>query len=165
MPGGTSGKCRDRIPYIVRPDGGDSLDPGAHIPDSRRRRQRRRVPWGVATDITERRQAEARVEHLNLASTPCSAASIPLIVRVTERDELLREACRLAIDSGRFKSAWCGWYDETGQVTAIAWAGDAPTLLPRIWPEIAPANHGDTIFTRVSRLNQPVICDDLGVVS
>jgi diguanylate cyclase (GGDEF)-like protein/PAS domain S-box-containing protein len=118
---------------------------------------------GVATDITERRQAEARVEHLNRVYAMLSGVN-SLIVRVTERDELLKEACRLAVDSGRFRSAWCGWYDDTGQVTAVAWAGDTPNLLSRVWPEIAPAFHGDTVFTRVARFNKPVICDDLGVV-
>jgi diguanylate cyclase len=117
----------------------------------------------VATDITERRQAEARVEHLNRVYAMLSGVN-SLIVRVTERDELLKEACRLAVDCGRFRSAWCGWFDDTGQVTAVAWAGDSPNLQSRIWPEIAPASHGDTIFTRVSHLNTPVICDDLGVV-
>jgi diguanylate cyclase (GGDEF)-like protein/PAS domain S-box-containing protein len=118
---------------------------------------------GVATDITERRQAEARVNHLNRVYAMLSGVN-SLIVRVTERDELLKEACRLAVDSGGFRSAWCGWYEETGQVTAVAWAGDTPKLLPRVWPEIAPASHGDTVFTRVARYNEPVICDDLGMV-
>jgi diguanylate cyclase (GGDEF)-like protein/PAS domain S-box-containing protein len=159
--GGTSGN--GSIEYrIVRPDGAVRwiLARTFQIPGDAGTAAR---SVGVATDITERRQAEARVEHLNRVYAMLSGVN-SLIVRVTERDELLREACRLAVDSGRFKSAWCGWYDDTGQVTAIAWAGDAPTLLPRIWPEIAPVNHGDTIFTTVSRLNQPVICDDLGVV-
>jgi PAS domain S-box-containing protein len=59
---------------------------------------------GVATDITERRQAEARVEHLNRVYAMLSGVN-SLIVRITERDELLKEACRLAVDSGRFRSA------------------------------------------------------------
>ena len=118
---------------------------------------------GVATDVTERRQAEARVDHLNRVYAMLSGVN-SLIVRVTERDELLREACRLAVDSGRFRGAWCGWYDDTGGVTAVASAGDTPNLITRVWPEIASTSHGDTVFTRVSRLNKPVICDDLGVV-
>jgi diguanylate cyclase (GGDEF)-like protein/PAS domain S-box-containing protein len=118
---------------------------------------------GVATDITERRQAEARVEHLNRVYAMLSGVN-SLIVRATERDQLLREACRLAVDSGQFRGAWCGWYDATGEVTPVAWAGDAPNLVPRVWPEVAPDSHGDTIFTRVLQLNKPVICDNLGVV-
>jgi diguanylate cyclase (GGDEF)-like protein/PAS domain S-box-containing protein len=117
----------------------------------------------VAADITERRQAEARVEHLNRVYAMLSGIN-SLIVRATERDQLLREACRLAVDSGHFRGAWCGWYDATGEVTPVAWAGDAPNLVARVRPEGAPGSHGDTIFTKVLQLNKPVICDDLGVV-
>jgi diguanylate cyclase (GGDEF)-like protein len=86
-----------------------------------------------------------------------------LIVRVTGRDELFKEACRLAVECGHFNSAWCGWYDDTGTVTPVAWAGDAPNVLTHVWPEIAPTSHADTLFTTASRLQKPVICTDLGV--
>jgi diguanylate cyclase (GGDEF)-like protein len=117
----------------------------------------------VATDITERRQAEARVKHLNRVYAVLSGVNA-LIARVTHRDELFRESCRLAVDSGRFRGAWCGWYDDYGKLTTVASAGDAPVMQPPLWNELAAESHGDTLFTRVSRLNKPVICDDLGVV-
>lgn len=117
---------------------------------------------GVATDITQRKQAEARVEHLNRVYAMLSGVT-SLIVRVTDRDELFKEACRLAVESGGFKSAWCGWNDDTGKVTPIAWAGDAPNLVQRVWPEIASQSHADTVFTAAAHLQKPVICTDLGV--
>ena len=85
---------------------------------------------GVATDITDRKLAEARVEHLNRVYAMLSGIN-SLIVRVTSRDDLFREACRLAVEIGQFKSAWCGWNDASGNVTPVAWAGDAPDLRNR----------------------------------
>jgi diguanylate cyclase (GGDEF)-like protein len=86
-----------------------------------------------------------------------------LIDRITERDELFREACRLAVECGGFKSAWCGWNDLAGTVTPIAWAGDAPNFAQRIWQEIGTTSHSDTVFTTAARLQKPVICTNLGV--
>jgi diguanylate cyclase len=116
----------------------------------------------VATDITERKQAEARVEHLNRVYAMLSGIN-SLIVRITGRDELFREACRLAVESGGFKSAWCGWNEDAGKVTPVAWAGDAPNFAQRIWTDVESCAHGDTVFTTAARLQKPVICTDLGV--
>lgn len=117
---------------------------------------------GIATDITERKHAEARVEHLNRVYAMLSGIN-SLIVRIANRDELFKEACRLAVDSGGFKSAWCGWNDASGKVVPVAWAGDPPNLVQHVWPEIAPASHGDTVFMTASRQQKPVVCTELGV--
>jgi diguanylate cyclase len=89
---------------------------------------------GVATDITDRKVAEARVEHLNRVCAMLSGINSS-IVRVTSRDDLFREACRLAVETGHFKSAWCGWNDASGNVTPVACAGDAPDLSKSTLPE------------------------------
>jgi diguanylate cyclase len=117
---------------------------------------------GIATDVTERKQAEARVEHLNRVYAMLSGVN-SLIVRVTDRNQLFNEACRLAVDSGGFKSAWCGWNDETGKIVPVAWAGDAPNFVQHVLPEIASDSHADTVFITASRLRKPVVCTELGV--
>jgi diguanylate cyclase (GGDEF)-like protein/PAS domain S-box-containing protein len=118
---------------------------------------------GVATDITERKLAEARVVHLNRVYAMLSGIN-SLIVRVTSRDELFNEACRLAVETGRFKSAWCGWNNDDGKVIPVAWAGDAPDLAQPVCPELPAEAHGDTVFMNVSRLQKAVICNDIGVI-
>jgi len=48
-----------------------------------------------------------------------------LIVRVRDREELFREACRIAVEHGGFRMAWIGMADkEAGVVQPIAAAGD-----------------------------------------
>ncbi len=79
---------------------------------------------GVASDITVRKKTEERVERLNRLYAVLSGINT-LIVRAHDRDELLREACRVAIDPGRFSMAWIGLVDrEHARVNPVASAGD-----------------------------------------
>ena len=83
---------------------------------------------GIATDITERKEAEARIEHLNRVYAVLSGIN-SLIVRVQDRNQLLHESCRLAVETGRFRFAWCAWRDAgTREYQQAAWAGDSPEL-------------------------------------
>jgi diguanylate cyclase (GGDEF)-like protein/PAS domain S-box-containing protein len=147
---------------IVRPDGAIRwiLSRTFHIPGEHGIPAR---SIGVASDVTQRKEAEKRIEHLNRVYAMLSGVN-SLIVRVTNRDELFKEACRLAVEDGRFKSAWCGWYEENGKVTPVAWAGDAPNLAQRVWAETESTSHTDTLFMTAARLQTPVICTDLGVI-
>jgi diguanylate cyclase len=61
---------------------------------------------GVVKDITRRKHDEARIVALNRTYAVLSGIN-SLIVRVTERDELLRSACRLVVEHGHFRVAWC----------------------------------------------------------
>ena len=48
-------------------------------------------------DITERKRTAGRIVHLNRVYAVLSGINT-LIVRVNDRDELFREACRIAVD-------------------------------------------------------------------
>jgi diguanylate cyclase (GGDEF)-like protein/PAS domain S-box-containing protein len=117
---------------------------------------------GVATDITQRKQAEAKIEQLNRVHAVLSGIN-SLIVRVADRTELFWEACRIAVEYGRFRMAWCSWLDpETSQVTPIAWAGDGPDLAQAMACKLEAATEGGaSLISAAMRLQQPVICDDL----
>jgi diguanylate cyclase (GGDEF)-like protein/PAS domain S-box-containing protein len=116
---------------------------------------------GVATDITQRKQAEAKIEHLNRVHGMLSGIN-SLIVRVSDRTELFWEACRLAVEHGRFRMAWCSWLDpETSQVTPIAWAGDGEDLAQQLSCKLGAGADPETLIAAALRLQQPVICDDL----
>ena len=69
----------------------------------------------IGEDITEQKRAEIKIKRLNRVYAVLSGINT-LIVRVRDRDELFREACRIAVESGQFPLAW----------VAVAGEGDAP---------------------------------------
>jgi PAS domain S-box-containing protein len=55
----------------------------------------------VKEDITERKQAEKKIDGLNRVYAVLSGINA-LIVRVRDKEELLRGACQIAVEAGRF---------------------------------------------------------------
>jgi diguanylate cyclase (GGDEF)-like protein/PAS domain S-box-containing protein len=70
-------------------------------------------------DISQRRIAENKIIYLNRIYATLSNINA-LIVRVKTRDELLREACRIAVATGEFCKAWIGLLDDTGKKLELA---------------------------------------------
>jgi len=73
-------------------------------------------------DITQRKDAERRIKRLNRVYAVLSGINT-LIVRVRDRDELFREACRVAVEQGGFRLARIGMAGSAG-VESQAFAGD-----------------------------------------
>jgi diguanylate cyclase (GGDEF)-like protein/PAS domain S-box-containing protein len=74
--------------------------------------------------IKERRATEIRIRHLNRILAMQSRMHA-LIVRVHDRDELFREACRIAVEAGAFTMAWIGLQDADGeQIRVVASHGE-----------------------------------------
>jgi diguanylate cyclase (GGDEF)-like protein/PAS domain S-box-containing protein len=79
---------------------------------------------GIATDITERKDAEAKISRLNRVYAVLSEINA-LIVRTRDRKELLNEACRIAVEKGGFAVAWIGQINrDTRNENPVAWAGE-----------------------------------------
>src|SRR5437762_2814310 len=84
---------------------------------------------GIIRDITARKEAEARIHRLHRVYAVLSGINA-LIVRVSDREELFRGACRIAIEAGQFPMAWVGVVDrETKRVKPVAWGGEAEEFL------------------------------------
>ena len=79
---------------------------------------------GIATDITERVRQERKILRLSRMERVLSGVN-SAIVRIGERDELLREACRIAVEDGGFALAWVGSVDgRTHEIRPQAWVGE-----------------------------------------
>ncbi|MGH8250938.1 MAG: GAF domain-containing protein [Steroidobacteraceae bacterium] len=116
---------------------------------------------GIASDVTESRQAAARIEHLNRVYAVLSNINT-LIVRVRQRDELFRESCRLAVQFGRFAVAWIGWLDpKSGAIEPAAWAASANDLAIAVKPALGPDPAEDGIAAAALRTREPQICNDI----
>ena len=117
---------------------------------------------GLMVDITQHKAAEARIARLNRIYSVLSGINTT-IVRVRERQELFDEACRIAVEHGKFTFAWIGTLDaDTQQVTPVARAGRDDGYLSRInlrATEDAPGNCALT--ARALTRRQPAICNDI----
>lgn len=69
------------------------------------------VRWfNTIQDVTEQRRSEEKIRRLNRVYAVLSGINT-LIVRVSDRTELFREACRLSVEEGGFTLAWVGLVD------------------------------------------------------
>ncbi|GIX21817.1 MAG: hypothetical protein KatS3mg121_0600 [Gammaproteobacteria bacterium] len=88
----------------------------------------RAVIRGSVLDISERKQAERRIERLNRTYALLSETN-QAIVRETDTGALLETICRIAVEVGRFRLAWIGLVDAERRLRVAAVAGaDADTV-------------------------------------
>lgn len=124
---------------------------------------------GVSVDITERKRQEQRLARLNHVHTMLSGIN-SAITRIRDRNALLHEACRIAVDDGGFKLASCGYLDkEKMELRPLLWVGDDGGILDDF---CVPFDHGDNggVFTanRKINMNEPFVINkirDAGVYS
>ena len=74
------------------------------------------------TDITERKRAEQRIAQLNRVQAILGGID-HAIVHLSDRQQLLNEICRVAVEKGGFKLAWVGMVAPDGSVQPVAQAG------------------------------------------
>lgn len=78
---------------------------------------------GLAADVTVRKEADDRIRRLNRVHAVLSGINA-LIVRVRDRDELFRDACRIAVEEGGFRMTWIGIVDRSEmKIVPVASAG------------------------------------------
>ncbi len=112
-------------------------------------------------DITERRQAESRIAFLNRVYAVLSGIN-SLIVRVPDRDELFREACRIAVEVGGFRMAMIGIVDQsTMKIIPTASAGKNEALVSAIKSILSSAELAScTMVARAIRDKMPIVSND-----
>src|ERR1700722_4783734 len=120
--------------------------------------------WTIITmvrDVTERKAAENRIAYLNRVYAMLSAIHT-LIVREHNRDELLKEACRIAVENGGFRLAMMVVLEQdSAKVALVGLAGTDDTLLAAVKGVLADANGAPTPMTaRAIREMRPIVSND-----
>src|SRR6266850_3331735 len=115
---------------------------------------------GISRDITERRERERKLTQLSRVHAVLSGIN-SAIVRVRSRDELLRDACRIAVGAGQFRMAWIGVVDrEAKQVKPVAWDGEVRGFFDNA-PLAVTATSGQSLVGQAVREKKPVISGDI----
>jgi len=99
------------------------------------------IRWfSTLQDITEQKRAEEKIKRLNRVYAVLSGINA-LIVRVHDRDELFREACRIAVELGQFPLAWTGVVERAeARIRPLAWRGGDETYFRAMPLGVEPAN-------------------------
>jgi PAS domain S-box-containing protein len=86
---------------------------------------------GNAIDITKRKQAEERIEHLNLVLRAMRNVN-QLITRAKDRDRLLKGICDTLIGTRSYYNAWLVLLDESGELLTHAQTGLGEDFSPMV---------------------------------
>ncbi len=118
----------------------------------------------LAIEVEERKLAARKIEQLNRVYAVLSSIN-SLIARVTDRAELLREVCRLAVEHGKFRLAWCGWCNGgTPELRVVSFAGEKSGLLERESIRV-DGESGDSLLSLAWRTHEAQICNDIATES
>ena len=113
-------------------------------------------------DISLRKKAEEKILKANRLYFFISQVN-QMIVRATNQETLFKEACRIAVELGKFSLAWIGLVDEaTESVVPVVHAGEENKYLSEIKPisiKDIPEGHGPT--GQAIRNGQYYICNDI----
>lgn len=103
----------------------------------------------LKNEVVYREMAEARIIHLNSVLQAVSSIS-QLIIKEKDRDVLLREACRILVETRHYRMAWIGLIEEGSfDVKPVAHAGHENGYLQnnRFTYDDSPSGQGPTGVT------------------
>ena len=121
----------------------------------------RRFFTAILRDVTERTRSDERIRRFSRMYSLLSGINT-LIVRVRDRDELFREACRIACERGRFRMSMIAIVDpRTIQLVSVASAGKDETLLAAIQKRLSsPEGATKTLVARAILERKPFVSND-----
>ncbi len=112
-------------------------------------------------DITKRQQQEEKIRRLSRIHTLLSGIN-SMIVRVRNREELFKEACRIAVTEGGFAFAWIGLAEPGAtKVAPAALAGAQGGYLDDVGKELAKVTDDPGIAGVVLREQRAVIANNI----
>ncbi len=115
----------------------------------------------IIRDVTERKQAEARLRKLNRVYALLSEIN-QTIVRVRQPQQLFEATCRIAVEQGGFRMAWIGLLDpQTRQVRPIAHAGKADGYMEKLLITMDESLRGSGPTASALRTGEHVVVNDI----
>ena len=112
----------------------------------------------IVNDITERKRVEERIAQLVRAQAILAGID-RAIVHIPDRQKLLDEVCRVAVEKGGFKLAWVGMVAPDGSVQPVAQAGTTGYLDGiRVLTADEPEGRGPS--GTAIRENRPVVAEE-----
>lgn len=116
---------------------------------------------GSITDITERKVQDVRIGRLTRIHAVLGEIS-SAIVRTSNRDELIRESCRIAVDVGQLALAGIAEVDDHYEVRPIAWERPDNAFAQSIALELASEQDSSReLVARLASSGRPAIFNDL----
>jgi diguanylate cyclase (GGDEF)-like protein/PAS domain S-box-containing protein len=116
----------------------------------------------LARDITERRQLEDQTAHFTRVVRMQSSINAA-VLRIRDRDDLLREACRVATEIGGYEYATLWIVDWDGRIARPLFSSGAAVDGPENQPlPLSDGDEPDASFTsRALRSGELTVCNDL----
>ena len=106
----------------------------------------------LEADITERKRAEERAEHLTLVLRAIRKVN-QLITKEKDREKLLKGACDNLTENRGYHNAWIALLDESGELVAHAESGLGKSFLPMV----ERMKHGQLPGCRQRALKRPEV--------
>jgi len=115
----------------------------------------------IITRSVERKRANETILHLNRLYAVVSRIN-RAVIHIRDRQELLMEACRIAVDEGKFLMAWIGMVDwETRTVLPVAACGYEEGYLSNISVSTDNIPSGMGLTGTAIREGRPIISNDI----
>jgi len=119
---------------------------------------------GALLSVLEDEQRTSRALVRSNRSLQMLSGSNEALIRAQNETDLLKEVCRIAVESGGYSMAWVGYaeMDEAKSIRPAAFCGDDGGSLDWIkltWNESDPTGRGPA--GRCVRDGQPVVCEDV----
>ena len=116
---------------------------------------------GVARDITQRRLQQERIARLSRIQAVLSGIN-STIVRVRDRHELFREACRIAVQQGGFRMAWIGLVEQHAlRATPLVWEGVDEGYLDEVGEALLGVQEDSGSVGKAIRYKKMVVANDI----
>jgi diguanylate cyclase (GGDEF)-like protein/PAS domain S-box-containing protein len=117
---------------------------------------------GADRDITLRIEQQTKIARLSRIHAVLSSVNA-MIVRVRDREEIFRHACRIAVTAGQFRMTWIGAIDpRTGDCSCVASAGFEARYADRtVLTARSDLAENERPSCRALREGRPVICNDI----